>query len=133
MPPLPRRDAEALIVRSATKVTPELMEKAPRLRVVGRESAFQFKGQKADMHTVGQALGALYLIEGSVRKAGDQVRITAQLVEADNGVSVWTNSYDREFKNIFVIQSEIAEAIAGALRVPLTPRAKSPREHPRTP
>jgi adenylate cyclase len=64
-------------------------------------------------------LGAQYLIDGSVRKAGDQVRITAQLVQADNGVSIWTDSYDREIKNIFATQSDIATAIAGALRLPL--------------
>ena len=103
-------------------MTEEIMTalaKVSALRIVGRESAFQFKGQKTDMHAVGQALGANYLVEGSVRKAGDQVRITAQLVQADNGVSVWTDSYDREMKNIFATQSDIAQAIAGALRVPL--------------
>jgi adenylate cyclase len=103
-------------------MTEEIMTalaKVSAFRVVARESAFQYKGQKTDMHAVGQALGAAYLIEGSVRKAGDQVRITAQLVQAGNGVSVWTSSYDRELKNIFATQSDIAEAIAGALRVPL--------------
>ena len=103
-------------------MTEEIMTalaKVSALRVVGRESAFQFKGQKTDMHAVGQALGASYLVEGSVRKAGDQVRITAQLVQADNGVSLWTDTYDREMKNIFATQSDIAQAIAGALRVPL--------------
>ena len=98
-------------------MTEEIMTalaKVSALRIVGRESAFQFKGQKTDMHAVGQALGASYLVEGSVRKAGDQVRITAQLVQADNGVSVWTDSYDREMKNIFATQSDIAQAIAGA-------------------
>ena len=103
-------------------MTEEIMTalaKVSALRVVGRESAFQFKDRKTDMRAVGQALGASYLVEGSVRKAGDQVRITAQLVQADNGVSLWTNSYDREMKNIFATQSDIAEAIAGALRVPL--------------
>ena len=103
-------------------MTEEIMTalaKVLALRVVGRESAFQFKGQKTDMRAVGQALGANYLVEGSVRKAGDQVRITAQLVQADNGVSLWTDSYDRELKNIFATQSDIAQAIAGALRAPL--------------
>jgi adenylate cyclase len=103
-------------------MTEEIMTALARvsaLRVVGRESAFQFKGQKTDMRAVGQALSANYLVEGSVRKAGDQVRITAQLVQADNGVSVWTDSYDRELKNIFTTQSDIAQAIAGALRAPL--------------
>jgi TolB-like protein len=103
-------------------MTDEIMTalaKVSVLRVVGRESAFQFKGQKPDMYAVGQALHATYLIEGSVRKAGDRVRITAQLVQADNGVSLWTESYDRQLTDIFATQSDIAQAIAGALRVPL--------------
>jgi TolB-like protein len=68
------------------------LAKITALRVVGRESAFQFKGKSQDNRAVGQALGATYLIEGSVRKAGDRVRITAQLVQSDNGVSLWTES-----------------------------------------
>jgi TolB-like protein len=103
-------------------LTEEIMTalaKVSALRVVGRESAFQFKGQKTNMHAVGQSLGANYLVEGSVRKAGDQVRITAQLVRADDGVSLWTDSYDRELKNIFTTQSDIAQAVAIALRAPL--------------
>src|SRR5262249_45369055 len=65
------------------------------------------------------ALNARYLIEGSVRKEGDRVRITAQLVQADNGANMWSESYDRQLTGVFAIQEEIAEAIAGALRVPL--------------
>jgi TolB-like protein len=95
------------------------LAKVPSLQVVARTSAFQFKGEKKDLRAIGQALNARYLIDGSVRKAGDRVRITAQLVEADNGVGVWTDSYDRELKDIFETQSDIAQAIAGALRVPL--------------
>ena len=95
------------------------LTKVPALRVVGRASAFQFKGQNRDMRAIGQALGARYLIEGSVRKAGDRVRITAQLVQADNGVNVWAESYDRELTDMFATQEDIAKAIAGALRVPL--------------
>ena len=71
------------------------------------------------MRAVGQALGASHLIEGSVRKAGNRVRITAQLIQADNGVNLWAENYDRELKDIFATQEDIAQAIAGALRVPL--------------
>jgi adenylate cyclase len=95
------------------------LTKVSALQVVGRESTFQFKGQKPDMHVVGQSLGAAYLIEGSVRKAGDRVRITAQLTRADNGVNLWADTYDRDLKDIFATQSDIAQAIADALRVPL--------------
>src|SRR5262245_9729029 len=95
------------------------LAKVRDLRIVGRSSAFQFKGQNRDLRAIGQALGARYLIDGSVRKEGNRVRISAQLVQADNGVGVWTNSYDRELTGLFATQEDIATAIAGALRVPL--------------
>jgi TolB-like protein len=95
------------------------LAKVKGLNVVARTSAFEFKGQSKDVRTIGQALSATHLIEGSVRKAGDRVRITAQLVRSDTGAHLWTDSYDRELKDIFATQSDIAEAIAGALRVPL--------------
>jgi TolB-like protein/DNA-binding SARP family transcriptional activator len=95
------------------------LAKIPALQVVARASAFQFKGERRDMRAVGQALGARYLIDGSVRSAGTRVRITAQLIRTDNGVNVWSESYDRELTDVFAIQESIAQAIAGALRVPL--------------
>ena len=98
----------------------------PDLRVVARGSASQFKGDGKDMRAIGQALGASHLIEGSVRKDGTRVRITAQLVSAQDGVNVWVNSYDRELTDVFAIQEDIATAIAGALRIPL---GLSPGEH----
>src|SRR6185503_13090551 len=81
--------------------------------------AFQFKGANQDLRTIGQALSATHLIEGSVRKDGNQLRITAQLIKADDGTHLWTESYDRELKGVFAVQEEIATAIAGALQVPL--------------
>lgn len=95
------------------------LAKVPNLRLVGRTSAFQFKGQNKDFAAIRQALGAAYLIDGSVRKIGNRVRITAQLVKADDGIGLWTENYDRELTDVFVIQEDIARAIAGALRVPL--------------
>jgi len=95
------------------------LAKIANLRVVGRTSAFQFKGQNRDLRAIGQALSATHLIEGSVRKAGNRVRITAQLIRADNGSHVWTDSYDRQLSDIFAIQEDIAQAIAAALRAPL--------------
>jgi TolB-like protein len=95
------------------------LAKIPDLRVVARESAFQYKGEKNDMRTVGQALNATHLIGGSVRKVGDRVRITAQLVKADDGVNIWADSYDRELNDVFAIQEDIARAIAASLRMPL--------------
>jgi TolB-like protein/DNA-binding SARP family transcriptional activator len=95
------------------------LAKVPALRVVGRTSAFQFKGQNQDLRAIGQALSATHLIEGSVRKVGNQLRITAQLIQADNGLHLWADSYDRELTDVFAIQEEIALAIAAALRTPL--------------
>jgi TolB-like protein/Tfp pilus assembly protein PilF len=95
------------------------LAKVPDLRVVGRTSAFQFKGQNKDLRAIGQALSATHLIEGSVRKDGNQLRITAQLVRADDGTHLWAESYDRELKGVFAVQEEIAQAIAASLQVPL--------------
>jgi len=95
------------------------LAKVPDLNVVGRTSAFALKGQNKDARTVGQMLGVSHLIEGSVRKAGQSVRISAQLVRANHGVELWSQSYDRNLTDIFVVQEEIATSIIGALRVPL--------------
>ncbi len=95
------------------------LAKVPGLQVVGRTSAFEFKGQNKDLHAIGLALRVGHLLEGSVRKVGSRVRITAQLIRADNGTHIWTENYDRELTDIFVTQDDIAKAIAGALRVPL--------------
>jgi TolB-like protein len=95
------------------------LAKIPDLRVVGRSSAFQFKGENKDLRAIGLALGATHLIEGSVRKAGTRVRISAQLVQAGNGLQVWSENYDRELTDVFAIQEDIAKAIATSLRMPL--------------
>jgi TolB-like protein/Tfp pilus assembly protein PilF len=95
------------------------LAKVQNLRVIGRSSAFQFKGQNQDVRMIGQALGASHLIEGSVRQASGRVRISAQLVRTTDGVQLWSENYDRELKDIFATQEDIAEAIVGALRVPL--------------
>lgn len=95
------------------------LARIPKLRVVARESASRFKGEAQDLRTVGEALGATHLIAGSVRKDGTRVRITARLVKTDDGVNAWVNSYDRELKDVFAIQEEIAASIAGALSMPL--------------
>jgi TolB-like protein/DNA-binding SARP family transcriptional activator/tetratricopeptide (TPR) repeat protein len=95
------------------------LAKVPGVNVVGRSSAFALKGQNKDARTVGQMLGVSHLIEGSVRKAGQGVRISAQLVRAHDGVELWSQGYDRNLTDIFVVQEEIATSIIGALRVPL--------------
>ncbi len=95
------------------------LAKVKDLRVVGRTSAFEFKGQNKDLRAIGEALSASHLLEGSVRKSGSRVRITAQLIRADDGTHLWTENYDRELTDIFATQDDIAQAIAGALRIPL--------------
>jgi TolB-like protein/tetratricopeptide (TPR) repeat protein len=95
------------------------LAKIADLHVVARTSAYQFKGEKKDMRTIGQMLGATHLIEGSVRKAGNRLRITAQLIKSQDGTHIWTENYDRELTDVFAIQEDIATAIAGALRTPL--------------
>jgi adenylate cyclase len=102
-----------------TEEITSVLAKIPDLRVVGRTSAFQFKGQNRDLRSIGQALSATHLLEGSVRRDGTRLRITAQLIKSDDGVHVWTESYDRELTGVFAIQEDIATAIAGALRMPL--------------
>ena len=90
------------------------------LRVVGRTSSFSFRDSDADLKTIGERLGVDVILEGSVRTAGDRVRITAQLVDANDGFHRWSETYDRELTDIFAIQTEIATAIADALRVSLS-------------
>jgi TolB-like protein/tetratricopeptide (TPR) repeat protein len=100
----------------------ELLNKLARitgLQVAGRTSSFHFKGLNEDIRTIAEKLGVAHVLEGSVRKSGDKVRITAQLIKADDGYHLWSKTYDRKFDDIFVIQDEIAEAVATALQVTL--------------
>ena len=89
------------------------------LRVAARTSAFSFKGKGADLRTIGEKLDVTTVLEGSVRRAGDRVRITVQLSEVANGFQLWSERYDRELRDIFDVQDEIAKAIAERLRVTL--------------
>ncbi|MFW6083944.1 MAG: tetratricopeptide repeat protein, partial [Gemmatimonadota bacterium] len=103
-------------------ITEEILNTLARVRelkVAARTSAFAFKDRQLDLRDVGDSLGVEYLIEGSVRKAGEQLRITAQLIDAADGTHLWSESYNRTMDDVFAIQSEIAEAIAGELRVSL--------------
>ncbi len=89
------------------------------LKVVGRTSSFQFKGKTEDSKTIGEKLGVYYLLEGSVRKSADRVRIAVALIKSADGANVWSETYDRELKDIFAVQSEIAGAVAKQLKVAL--------------
>ena len=92
------------------------------LRVVARSSSFQFKGRSVDAREVGRALGASTLLEGSVRKAGGQVRVSARLVDAAQGFELWSERFDRQLEDIFAVQEEIAQAVVRAMRLRLTSR-----------
>jgi len=96
-----------------------LLAKIPELKVASRSSAFQFKGEKIDITEVAQKLKVAHVLEGSVRKAGNNVRITAQLIKADDGYHMWSETYDRSLDNIFAIQDEISAAVVAALKIEL--------------
>ena len=87
------------------------------LKVIGRSSSFRFKDKKEDSKTIGKKLGVTTLLEGTVRKQGDQVRIVAELVNAADGTELWTRTFDRELKDIFAVQAEIADAVATSLEL----------------
>src|SRR5258708_23741876 len=95
------------------------LAKVSGLKVIGRSSSFQFKGQNEDLRDVGRKLGVANILEGSVRREGNHVRITAELTEVDDGFQLWSQTYDREINHIFVAQDEIARAVTGALQVKL--------------
>jgi len=91
----------------------------PNLRVVARTSAFQFKGRNEDLRAIGRKLNVENILEGSVRKEGTRLRITAQLVKVDDGFHLWAQSYDRDLKDVLALQDEIAKEVTSALQVKL--------------
>jgi TolB-like protein len=95
------------------------LAKIPDLRVIGRESALEFKGKHPNFRDAGKALNATHLLEGSVRKKGDELRISAELVRADTGATVWANTYDRELKDVWEVQEDIARSIAASMHMTL--------------
>lgn len=98
--------------------------------VIARNSSFQYRGGNLDLKKVGAELGARYLVEGSVRRAGDQIRITAQLIDAPSGKHVWGQTYDREVKDVFALQDEISATIAASIAGDVT-RAEGERAQQR--
>ena len=93
----------------------------PGLKVIARTSAFAFKGKNEDIRKIAETLGVTNVLEGSVRRAGSRIRVTAQLIQARDGTHLWSQRYDRELADIFAVQDEIAAAIAGALKLKLSP------------
>ncbi len=104
----------------ADGITEELtaaLATSPSLFVISRNSAFSYKGRAVKIEEIGRELGVRYAVEGSVRKAGDRVRVTAQLIDAVDGVHMWSQQFDRDLSDIFAVQSEISEGILGAVGV----------------
>jgi len=133
--PQPKEDEKSIAVLPFVDMSPEgdqgyfadgiseeilnVLVKTHTLKVAGRTSSFQFRGRNEDLRTIGEQLGVENILEGSIRKANNRVRITAQLVKASDGFHLWSETYDRELTDIFAIQDEIARAITDALAIQL--------------
>ncbi|HEY7573931.1 MAG TPA: hypothetical protein VIB08_02120, partial [Thermoanaerobaculia bacterium] len=102
------------------------LTRLPGLKVIGRTSSFRFRGPDVDAGSVGKQLGVGTILSGSVQKAGDAVRVTAELVDTGNGYQLWSQKYDRKLQNLFELEDEISRSIADALRVQLSGGAAQP-------
>ncbi|HEX9138881.1 MAG TPA: tetratricopeptide repeat protein [Steroidobacteraceae bacterium] len=109
----------------------DMLTKVPELRVPARTSSFYFKGKQATVPEIAKALGVAEVLEGSVRRSGNHLRITAELVRADNGYHLWSESYDRQLDDIFKVQDDIAGAVVKALKVSLL-ESQTPKATPTT-
>ena len=96
-----------------------ILARVPNLRVTARTSAFAFRGKEQDITKIAEALRVRMILEGSVRRSNNRIRVTAQLINAEDGFNLWSERYDRELMDVFAIQDEIAQAIAGALQLTL--------------
>ena len=100
-----------------------LLAHVPDLKVTARTSSFAFRGREQDIRRIAESLGVGTILEGSVRRAGSRIRVTAQLINAEDGYHLWSERYDRELTDVFAIQDDIAQAIASALQLKLAPKA----------
>jgi TolB-like protein/Tfp pilus assembly protein PilF len=105
----------------------------PRLKVIGRTSAFQFRDSKEDSRSIGAKLGVAHLLEGSVRRSGEVVRVSAELIDTTDGSTQWSERYDRPYRDLFALQDEITRAVAEALRAKLLPGEHAAAESERPP
>ena len=103
-----------------------LLAKIPELKVIGRTSSFSFKGKNEDLRTIAEKLGVAHLLEGSVRKDGNKIRVTAQLIKATDGTHLWSETYDRDFKSVFKLQDDIAQAVVQELKLKLLNISSAP-------
>ena len=100
------------------------LSKLSELHVIARNSTFTYKGKPVDVKQVGRELSVRYVLEGSVRKAGNRVRVTGQLIDAASGAHVWADRFDRDLTDIFAVQDELTREIIAALKVKLTPEKR---------
>ena len=115
----PGRDQEYFSDGIAEEIL-NALAKVPGLRVAGRTSAFHFKGRSEDLRGIGKALGVAHILEGSVRKQGERVRITAQLIRSEDGFHLWSETYDGDLSDVFALQERIARSITSQFRLVLS-------------
>ncbi len=124
-----KRDQEYFAEGMAVEIA-DLLARIPGIRVMSRRSSFQFKGHHEDVRTLGAQLGVAYMLEGSVRKSGDRVRVTAQLIDVSDGSQRWSGSYDRDLVDVLKVQDEISWGLVRALQVSMgadePPRSRPP-------
>jgi TolB-like protein/Flp pilus assembly protein TadD len=127
-----KRDQEFFADGMAEEII-DLLVKVPGLKVISRTSSFQFKGRSEDLRAVGEQLGTHYVLEGSVRKAGDRLRVTAQLINSRDGTHLFSETYDRGFSDVLKMQDEIAIALVRALQIEVSSEGLDSRPTLRNP
>ena len=105
------------------------LARVPGMKVAGRTSSFFFRGKDIELEEIGRRLNVEHILEGSIRKAGSRLRVTAQLIKVTDGFHLWSERYDREMTDLFAIQDEITQSIGGALRIKLSPEDTALRRH----
>ena len=134
--PLANESGEAIQQYFSDGISEDLitaLSQFPGLKVIGRTSAFQFRDSKEDSRSIGAKLGVAHLLEGSVRRSGDVVRVSAELIDTADGSTQWSEHYDRAYKDLFALQDEITRAVAGALRTKLLPGEQPTAQSERPP
>ena len=124
----PKKDQEYFSDGLAEEIL-DLLTKVPDLQVIARTSSFSFKGKSDDVPTIAKKLNVANIVQGSVRKSGGRLRVSTELVRADTGVQIWSETYDRELKDVFKIQDEIADAVVAALKLKLAPGQQALSSH----
>jgi len=123
------RDEDEYFSDGLTETLLHMLAQVPDLNVAARTSVFSFKDKKIDIREIAQSLGVETVLEGSVQRSGNKVRITAQLIEAEDGFHLWSKTYDRDFDDIFSVQDEIATSVAAALQLTLQGGTTADTEH----